>query len=268
MTTTPTITLPSTVTELRQALRTAIEFYQGSPVKNENKLNETLAVALNFRSYDQLAAALNAASAAECTETAVEVKYPIAFEYHSKPNQHIIIGLRIDNDLSSEGVIDYTVYSREDRIDDLHTYISESTNAASKKMMKDDLAYLMKSQAEWILESTSTNDVIAPDLEPERFNEVCEQIRELAADHYAALVGTPTETGTYFANAEHWLTGAPHPVYAGQLVLIPRCAVEEDDELPVGMTVAKFTSADAIPDEQVAAYVVNGEYIPVDLQAA
>lgn len=50
--------LPKTVQELRDILKSAIAFYQGSPVKNENKLNEALASALNYANYDHLAAAL------------------------------------------------------------------------------------------------------------------------------------------------------------------------------------------------------------------
>lgn len=52
------IELPKTVEELRDILKSAIAFYQGSPVKNDNKLNEALASSLNYANYDQLAAAL------------------------------------------------------------------------------------------------------------------------------------------------------------------------------------------------------------------
>lgn len=52
------VELPKTIQELKDTLKSAIAFYQGSPVKNENKLNEALASALNFANYDHLAGAI------------------------------------------------------------------------------------------------------------------------------------------------------------------------------------------------------------------
>lgn len=71
-TSTTAIALPQTVDALRSAIKSAIVCYQGSPVKNENKLNEALAAALNFANYDQLSALLKQASqsaVSEITET-------------------------------------------------------------------------------------------------------------------------------------------------------------------------------------------------------
>ncbi|MFS1428211.1 hypothetical protein LMH73_013885, partial [Vibrio splendidus] len=50
------LNLPTSVEALKNTLRTGIEFYQGSPVKNENKLNEALAKALCHKNYDTLSA--------------------------------------------------------------------------------------------------------------------------------------------------------------------------------------------------------------------
>ncbi len=58
------ITLPTTVTALRSVIRKSIEHYQGSPVKKENKLNESLAAGLDFDNFDQLSAAMPVESSA------------------------------------------------------------------------------------------------------------------------------------------------------------------------------------------------------------
>ena len=101
------ITLPSNVNELRAAIKSAIEFYQGSPVKNENKLNEALAVALNAGNYDRLHALVSQAPAQTAST------YPISFDSHGE--QFIIInGVRIDSGLAHDCVIPFTVRERDD----------------------------------------------------------------------------------------------------------------------------------------------------------
>lgn len=52
------LNLPNNIDGLREILKTAIAVYQGSPVKNNNKLNESLASSLGFANYDHLSANL------------------------------------------------------------------------------------------------------------------------------------------------------------------------------------------------------------------
>ena len=52
------LTFPHNIDELRELIKASIVVYQGSPVRNNNKLNESMAKALGFCNYDHLSAHL------------------------------------------------------------------------------------------------------------------------------------------------------------------------------------------------------------------
>lgn len=255
-----TFNLPKTAVELRASIKTAIEFYQGSPVKNDNKLNEALAVSLGLRNYDQLSPLLNAEQEIAKTEA-----YPISFDYHG--DQQIIINyVRIDTDLVDNGVVSHTVSSREDRISDIRDWIATAQRDPSRRHnvipMQKDLDTLLASEDEYVLEAIDTNGFIAGDTNPVEFNQICDEMLAAAAAHYQEVVGKPSKTGTrytdlytYYGNEEI------SEIYAGELVLIQERFLS-DGELPIGMAVEKFTGT--VPEGYLAAYAgAFGEYVPV-----
>ena len=262
--TTAALALPGDITSLRTAIKTAIEHYQGSPVKNDNKLNESLAAALNFANYDQLAAALRSASEVE-TVTA----YDIAFDYDGE--QYLIInGVRIEADLVHEGVIDYTVSERESRIDELRMWIGEATRSneprrqADIPLMQADLETLLASNEEFVLEAYGTNGFVAGDLEPVEFNAICDEMIACAKAYYAEKIGELTKTGRCYTEAAAYYSGEPvSEVYENELVLINEDFLA-DDKLAIGMVAERYTGT--VPDGFMVAYAgAFGEYVPIYL---
>lgn len=251
--------LPQNATQLRDAIKAAIEFYQGSPVRNENRLNEALAKSLNFENYDQLAVHIKAS-------VPIEV-YEVEFDY-SDEQTLIINGVRIDTDLAHNEIVAYTVVDREDRIMDLRQYIAEAQcdpqRAHDVTLMQDDLDVLRKSDAEWVLEAVGTNRFIAP--EPELFNETCEEMLEKAAEHYQEIAGASKKSGQLVEDAYTYYGDDPViDVYTSELVLIKEVYLR-DGKLPLGMSVKKFEGK--VPDDYVAAYPGSlGEYVPIEFDS-
>ena len=172
------LNLPQDANELRNAIKNAIEFYQGSPAKNDNKLNEALAVSLGFKNYDQLSPLLK--------EPETIKTYNIEFDY-DLPQCLVIDGIRIDEELVHDEVIAYTISDREERIRDLRQWIAEAQNDLQRQsdvpLMQEDLDTLLASNETYVLEAYSTNGFIAADLEPELFNKTCHEMLMDAAKH-------------------------------------------------------------------------------------
>lgn len=254
------INLPQSTDQLRNIIKTAIEFYQGSPVKNENKLNESLAQSLGFKNYDQLAAIIK-------TSTPIET-YDIEFDYSGEQTL-IINGIRIDTQLAHEEIVSHTVVEREDRIVDLCQYIAEAQHDPRREydviLMKEDLETLNKSKAEWVLEAVGTNGFIAPDLEPELFNKTCDEMLEAAAAHYQEIAGAPQKSSRLIENAYTYYGDDPvTDVHVSELVLIKETFLR-DEKLPIGMMIEKFQGE--VPEDYVAAYPSStGEYVPIEFE--
>jgi len=253
------INLPSSVSALRAALKVAIEHYQGSPVKNENKLNETTAVALGFQNYDQLAALLDGPGEVET--------YAIDFDY-TGGQQMIINGIRIDNDLVHDGVLAYTVSDRLERISDIRMFIGEAQRDSKRSsgvlLMQADLDTLLASEEEYVLEAYGTSGFIAADLDPERFNKTCDEMIEAASEYYNKQIGELTKTGKLIADAfTYYGADAVSDLYENELVLIKEDRLA-DDKLPLGMPVYPYKGT--VPEGYVAAYTGSfGEYVPITL---
>jgi hypothetical protein len=256
------LNLPTNTDQLRAAIKTAIEFYQGSPVKNENKLNEALAASLGFKNYDQLAPEVTAKTAG-ITKT-----YDIQFDYAGE-HQIIINGVRIDTELVHEGFINYTLAEREDRISDIRQWIGEAASDHDRDrshdiyLMQQDLDSLLASKEEYVLEAYGTSGFIAADVEPELFQQTCNAILKAAAAFYKDRVGELTKTGVLYEDACTHYGADDVEVYAGELVLIKESYLS-DDYLPIGMAVEKFNGS--VPEGYIAAYTGTfGEYVPVKL---
>lgn len=257
-----TVNLPQTVDQLRAAIKTAIAFYQESPVRNENKLNEALAASLNMKNYDTLSAALKASDAEpETIDT-----YPIEFDYDD--GQYLIInGVRIEADLAHEEIVSCSVYDRQDRLEEIQIYLGEAIRddrRADAYSMQSDIDYLRSSKEEWVLGYFGTSGFIAADVEPQLFNETCDEMIEAAAEYYSEKVGPLTKTGRKYTECTAYYNGEPvSEIFAGELVLIKE-AFLGDDKLPIGMCVEKFEGT--VPDGYMAAYAgASGEYVPIYL---
>ena len=257
------IVLPSTVSALRDVIRTAIEHFQGSPVKNENKLNETLAVSLGFQNHDQLSPLL--AVTPEKDDEDIET-YRIDFD--SEGDQQLVInGMRIDVDLVHEEVVAYTVADREDRIHDLRMFISEAQDDSMRSgdvpLMQSDLDSLLASNEQWVLEEYGTNGFIASDSEPKEFNEACDEMMEAAADYYKNSVGELSKTGGVLEASSYYSGDPIEGLHSGELVLIKANRLS-DDELPLNMPVYKYEGE--VKEGYIAAYKGACEYIPVEME--
>lgn len=170
-----TIQLPTTTNELREAIKTAIEFYQGSPAKNENKLNEALAASLNLANYDTLSALLKEESKeAEKTKWIYDIERTMGFS--------TINDIKIHENVFDNNEAGYSIVDREELIADLYHWIGESVGDSSRNYLvgkwKELISYLEKSEEDYVLNSNNDQEVIAFDLEPKEFNEACKEILE------------------------------------------------------------------------------------------
>lgn len=251
------LTLPQTPVELRQAIRTAIEFYQGNPAKNDNKLNEAMAKALGFDNYDQLAPLLN-------DDDPIET-YKIEYESNLGEDQLIINGQRIDTTLVHEGIVDYTVADAEDRENELRRWIGEAVadnRPNDVYLMEQDLDTLRNSREVWALEAHGTNGFITADGDPELFNKTCDEMIGAAREHYEDLIGERGQTGKKLEDIECYWGNEEFPyVYEGELVLL-REERMNDDELPYHMPRYKYEGS--VPKGFVAAFFGSeGEWMPI-----
>ena len=170
-----TIQLPTTTNELRQMLKTAIEFYHESPAKNENKLNEALAASLSLANYDTLSALLKEeAKEAEKTKWLYDIERNMGFS--------TINDIKIHENVFDNVDTAFCIVDREDRISELYRWIGDCSNSVSREYMvekwKGLVSYLERSNEEYVLEAIEYSEFIAFDLEPKEFNEACEEILE------------------------------------------------------------------------------------------
>jgi hypothetical protein len=168
-TSTNAVNFPADIDALRAAVRIAIEFYQGSPATNKNKLNEAVAAGLKFDNYDQLSAALKSA--------AVEAEHvPVTFVYLYVDENRVKVG---DDDISpavfDHELVDYVVREREDAIEHIVDMVSEA-RPGDRALMRQDINYLESLNDRFVFSSVSTNEFIAASDNPVRFNEICAEI--------------------------------------------------------------------------------------------
>lgn len=92
--------------------------------------------------------------------------------------------------LNVEQNLNYTLELRESRIDDLEMWIIEAEDESQKYLMREDLSYLLNSKEEYVLGFYGTNGFIASDVEPEDFNEACNEIVESYNKHLTKKLQT------------------------------------------------------------------------------
>lgn len=169
------INLPTSVETYRESLRQGIAFYQGNPVKNENKLNEAVAIALKQNNYDTLSKLM---SYEETYETAKFTIY-IDDENNCFVNDQLINPEFFD--VFDEQLVEYKISRRDEEID----LVIESLPARrddQKELLTSALKTLCGSsleKQEFILVSIDyLNDYLAPNYKVAQFNEFCSSLLE------------------------------------------------------------------------------------------
>ena len=173
------IAFPKDLDSLRAVLSVAIETYQGSPVKNTNKLNESMAKALGFGNYDRLAAPL---------------KEPGSSAFVHIPDVRIDDENRVfvdDNEIHEfvfdDERSDYIVRTRDELIDNLCDYIAEART--SRAEMLKDLVYLTSLNDEYVFSSIITNHFVAASDNPKLFCELAQTLIDLDAQYLKEQCG-------------------------------------------------------------------------------
>lgn len=187
------IKLPTNLDELRECIRAGIETYQGSPVKKENKLNESLASGLSFSSYDALAPLI---------ESSKPIKTYSLDQNEEHHHRTMINDITINSIVFDEEKANYYLIEREERINDLFQYISEcssdSHGQVNKSQMTQSLDFLRSIDDEFLFESIHSGlDMVAASDAPKRFNEVCEEILALHEESKSDLEKLADEVVSY-----------------------------------------------------------------------
>lgn len=167
-----TVNFPRVAEEMRAALKAGIEFYQGSPVKNLNKLNESLAAALGVRSYDALSALLKPAPVARFS-IKLEDNGDVFMSNESIHYEHIHDTV-FDNEM-----VAYKVCNKLDLLDDLWQYRGMGSLIRDHQVIQADIELLRSNifrNDDCILSSISTNHYISRHVEPELFDQICNEM--------------------------------------------------------------------------------------------
>lgn len=199
------IELPKTVDEFRDAIKIAIEEFQNSPVKNNNKLNHSLAKSLKFTEYRALQNLLTNKSNKQST-----IKVEIL------GNDTFINRIKIDDKAQSEELTEYYLVNKQEYISNLHMWIKDRLNDFKNNYphkeseipdMKRKLQELNEIDDIYFFESYNNgNDWIAASIEPEHFNEICLEILEehsklikktYTLDDMQRIFGKHLETNVY-----------------------------------------------------------------------
>jgi len=130
--------------------------------------------------------------------------FDISFNY--KGEQALVIEdtqnditYNIPIDLLHEGKIaNYNIVDRLNERDEIERLLGESKKESDKNLMREDVEYLNSSAEEFVLANYDMNGFIAKDVEPERFNKVCQELIE----SYQEATGIKT-TAAQYNESEH-----------------------------------------------------------------
>lgn len=161
-----TTKLPQSTTEMQLALRAGIESFIKSPVNNQNKLNDSLAISLGLPNYNALKPRLNEVHPIEAHITDL-----------SHDNKVVINGLEIHDDVFSQEMTRYKLVPREDEIDWITDFIINGTVTGENKTLAiADVKSLLSLSDEYVLKHTNFNRYLSPTKDTVNFNEECNEI--------------------------------------------------------------------------------------------
>lgn len=167
------VNIPKNIEDLKEVLKLGIENFQGSPVVNKNKLNESLAYSLGFDNYDQLSANLK--------------KYNSFKIELNNESDFFINGEKISHLIFEEEMHEYFIINRIQRIHDIYGYISDlgfsEHDNINRKYMQQSLDFLISIDDDYLYESNRNGtDLVACSDDPEKFNDISEDILSLNKD--------------------------------------------------------------------------------------
>lgn len=167
------VILPKNTLELQDTIKKAIEHFQGSPVKNINKLNHSLAISLGFKNYNQLKAFVP-------DQNDSMQESPISIYIDS--NRVNIGGYDIYSSVFDSEMTDYYFRDRENEIDELYRMIGEalsfgySGNPENSSMMKKSLEFLLSLDDVYVIGNINNGNFISASKQTSQFNEICKDI--------------------------------------------------------------------------------------------
>lgn len=177
MTNPTTLQLPKTTDELKEAIRKGIERYICSPVKKENKLNESLAASLGFSDYDSLSPLLK--------EDETTLTYSVD-RVGSPCPQIEINGIIIKDIIFDEERSEYRLIDREEQLEELERWIGETYSSShpnadiNRIQMREAKEFLESIEDKFVWESINSGlDLVAASDDPKLFNAICEEIINL-----------------------------------------------------------------------------------------
>lgn len=253
-----TITLPGSVDELRNTIKIAIACYSETPVKNEKKLERSLAISLGLKSSNQLHALLKEQEEFDNTR-------PYDIDFCTEDDHYLVInGYYIPVDLAHQEVIGYTVADRQDRIEFLYEQIATSDDPYDLELMKEDLHTLEESECEHVLECYGTNGFLAGDSDPVEFNKVCDELIETAKEHFNDVCKTEENTGDKLEDIKcYWGQNEYPSVYTGELVLISKLLVDGGEKLE--KDICRFPYEGTVPKGFAPAFYRLGEWHAIEI---
>lgn len=89
-----------------------------------------------------------------------------------------IDGILINDEIFTKELYDYKIIETEEQTDDLIQWIAENDNK-DRLVMLEDLKYLLKIDDDYIFSNINTNEYIAESDNPERFDEICNDLLKL-----------------------------------------------------------------------------------------
>jgi len=102
----------------------------------------------------------------------------IKIGYYEGTQRVEIDGVLINDEIFIQELYDYQLIETEQQIDDLIQWIAENDNNDRLLMLKD-LKYLLLIDDDYIFSNINTNEYIAESDNPERFDEICNDLLKL-----------------------------------------------------------------------------------------
>jgi hypothetical protein len=163
---TKSLILPKTIQEFSFALKSGIESFQGNPVKNANKFNETLSISLGFDNYNQLSPLL---------ESSPDLAHTPIFAHKD--------GFKIGNTLIETKVfnqphIPYKIVNRQDEILNIIEILYRNENVKNKELYFFNLSYLSSSTDDFVffIEDDTEQQYFSETLNEIKFYAICNRI--------------------------------------------------------------------------------------------
>jgi uncharacterized protein YjcR len=96
----------------------------------------------------------------------------------SVDDERVINDKIIEDAIFDEQLVDYRFEEREESINDLIQWASETKSENDRFLMKEDLKQLLNLSEKYVLSSVTTNEYLSQEDDEERFREVCLEILE------------------------------------------------------------------------------------------